>query len=39
MSTIEGMWDRTISIHSAGKLLSATGIRVGWTIANPAITN
>ena len=26
------MWDRTISIHSAGKLFSVTGARVGWAI-------
>ncbi|EGR29652.1 kynurenine-oxoglutarate transaminase, putative [Ichthyophthirius multifiliis] len=25
-------WDRTISVYSAGKLFSATGIRIGWTI-------
>ncbi len=33
MATIEGMWDRTMTIFSAGKFFSATGIRIGWCIA------
>jgi len=32
------MHERTISIHSAGKLFSATGIRIGWTIGPKEIT-
>jgi len=32
MATLDGMWDRTISIMSAGKIFSCTGIRVGWCI-------
>lgn len=28
--TLEGMWDRTLTISSAGKLFSATGWKVGW---------
>lgn len=32
MSNIPGMWDRTISIMSAGKNFSATGCRIGWAI-------
>ena len=32
MANVEGMWDRTISLMSAGKFLSATGIRIGWCI-------
>lgn len=31
-ATIPGMWERTISISSAGKLFSATGIRIGWAV-------
>lgn len=27
---IDGMWDRTLTISSAGKLFSATGWKVGW---------
>nr|XP_018908095.1 PREDICTED: kynurenine--oxoglutarate transaminase 3-like isoform X1 [Bemisia tabaci] len=30
MATLEGMWDRTITIGSAGKIFSATGLKVGW---------
>ncbi|KAH8033988.1 hypothetical protein HPB51_018499 [Rhipicephalus microplus] len=30
MSTLPGMWERTITIGSAGKAFSVTGWRVGW---------
>lgn len=26
------MWDRTVSVHSAGKMFSVTGWKVGFTI-------
>lgn len=29
---IEGMFNRTLSVYSTGKLFSATGIRNGWVI-------
>lgn len=32
MSNVEGMFDRCISVSSAGKIFGATGIRVGWLI-------
>lgn len=32
MSFINDMADRCVSVSSAGKLFSATGIRVGWCI-------
>jgi kynurenine--oxoglutarate transaminase/cysteine-S-conjugate beta-lyase/glutamine--phenylpyruvate transaminase len=32
MVKLEGLWDRCISIMSAGKFFSATGIRLGWCI-------
>ena len=32
MVNLPGMWDRCISIMSAGKIFSATGIRIGWGI-------
>jgi aspartate/methionine/tyrosine aminotransferase len=32
MANIPGMWDRTLSLMSAGKIFSATGVRVGWGI-------
>jgi aspartate/methionine/tyrosine aminotransferase len=28
--TLEGMWDRTLTISSAGKLFSVTGWKIGW---------
>ncbi len=30
----EEMWNRTVSVCSAGKLFSMTGCRVGWNIGN-----
>ena len=32
MASLETMFERTITIMSAGKIFSATGIRVGWGI-------
>lgn len=31
-ATLPGMWDRTITISSAGKTFSATGWQVGWAV-------
>lgn len=31
-ASLPGMWDRTITISSAGKTFSATGWQVGWSI-------
>jgi len=33
MATLPGMWERTISVGSAGKLFSATGVRIGWAVS------
>ncbi|KAI3385991.1 hypothetical protein SNEBB_002795 [Seison nebaliae] len=33
IATLPGMWDRTITIGSAGKTFSITGIRIGWAVA------
>ncbi|OAF71644.1 hypothetical protein A3Q56_00618, partial [Intoshia linei] len=33
MATLPGMWDRTITIGSAGKTFSVTGWKCGWVIA------
>ena len=33
----EGMADRTISVYSAGKIFSATGVRSGWVVAHPSL--
>lgn len=32
MAFQEKMYDRTLSIYSAGKILAATGVRSGWVI-------
>ncbi|KZT66004.1 PLP-dependent transferase [Daedalea quercina L-15889] len=37
IATLPGMWDRTVTVGSAGKLFSATGWRVGWLIAPASI--
>jgi len=31
-ATLPGMWDRTVTVYSAGKAFAATGWRVGWLI-------
>lgn len=33
----EGMYDRSLSIYSAGKIFAATGVRSGWIIGNPEL--
>lgn len=33
MATLPGMWERTISLYSSGKVFSCTGWRVGFAIA------
>jgi aminotransferase len=38
LATIEGMAERTVSIHSMSKSYSVTGWRIGWTIAAPDLT-
>ncbi|MDU0314543.1 pyridoxal phosphate-dependent aminotransferase [Phycicoccus sp. M110.8] len=35
VATLPGMWDRTLTISSAGKTFSATGWKVGW-VSGPA---
>ncbi|KAJ1662816.1 arylformamidase [Coemansia sp. RSA 1813] len=32
IATLPGMWDRTVTVGSAGKLFGVTGWRVGWAI-------
>ena len=31
-ATLPGMWDRTVTIGSAGKTFSVTGWKLGWSI-------
>ena len=38
-ATIDGMFERTITISSAGKSFGLTGWKIGWICANPKITN
>ncbi len=33
MATLPGMWERTITLGSAGKTFSVTGWKIGWAIA------
>jgi aspartate/methionine/tyrosine aminotransferase len=33
IATLPGMWERTITLGSAGKTFSVTGWKIGWTIA------
>lgn len=32
-----GMYDRTVSVYSAGKIFAATGVRCGWAIGSTKI--
>ncbi|CAF1010747.1 unnamed protein product [Brachionus calyciflorus] len=32
IATLPGMWERTITVGSAGKAFSSTGAKLGWTI-------
>ncbi|KAM7368788.1 hypothetical protein PAMP_013095 [Pampus punctatissimus] len=34
IASLPGMWDRTITVGSAGKTFSATGWKVGWAISS-----
>ncbi|CAL1701426.1 unnamed protein product [Somion occarium] len=36
-ATLPGMWDRTVTVGSAGKMFAATGWRVGWLIGPESI--
>ncbi|TCD67666.1 hypothetical protein EIP91_012032 [Steccherinum ochraceum] len=36
-ANLPGMWDRTVTVGSAGKMFNATGYRVGWLIAPASI--
>lgn len=35
IASLEGMWERTLTVGSAGKSFSCTGWRVGWMIGPP----
>ena len=38
LATLEGMWDRTVTLSSLGKSFSLTGWKVGWAIAPEHLT-
>jgi len=37
IANLPGMWDRTVTVGSAGKAFAATGWRVGWLIAPKSV--
>jgi aspartate/methionine/tyrosine aminotransferase len=38
IATLPGMWERTVTLGSAGKTFSVTGWKIGWAIAPPLLT-
>ncbi len=38
-ATLEGMFERTITVSSAGKTFGLTGWKIGWICANPKVTH
>ena len=38
ISTLDGMWDRTVTLSSVGKTYSLTGWKVGWAIGPAHLT-
>ncbi|KAI0669109.1 PLP-dependent transferase [Trametes maxima] len=36
-ANLPGMWERTVTVGSAGKLFAATGWRIGWVIGPPTL--
>jgi N-succinyldiaminopimelate aminotransferase len=38
MATLEGMFERTITVSSAGKTFGLTGWKIGWICANESVT-
>jgi aspartate/methionine/tyrosine aminotransferase len=37
IATLPGMWERTVTLGSAGKTFSVTGWKIGWAIAPPQL--
>lgn len=37
-ATLEGMFERTITVSSAGKTFGLTGWKIGWICANPVVS-
>jgi len=38
LATLDGMWDRTVTLSSLGKSFSLTGWKVGWAVAPEHLT-
>jgi aspartate/methionine/tyrosine aminotransferase len=38
IATLPGMWERTVTMCSAGKTLAVTGWKIGWTVAPRELT-
>lgn len=38
LATLEGMWDRTVTLSSLGKTFSLTGWKIGWAIGPADLT-
>ena len=38
IASLPGMWERTITLGSAGKTFSVTGWKIGWAVAPPALS-
>ncbi len=39
IATLPGMWERTVTLGSAGKTFSVTGWKIGWAIAPPHLAH
>lgn len=39
MASLPGMWERTLTIGSAGKTFASTGVKIGWTIGPQELVN
>lgn len=39
LATLDGMWERTLTLSSLGKTFSLTGWKVGWAIGPPHLTS
>jgi len=39
MASLPGMWERTVTLGSAGKTFSVTGWKIGWAVAPPALSD
>ncbi len=39
IASLPGMWDRTVTLGSAGKTFSVTGWKIGWAVASTALSD